>query len=91
MPVGHYFKRILEAIRLKIPFYARWASLFEKGQTGLKKKAIRLLSMPVGHLFKSSFLCPLGITFEWLCLALPGFDTGFDTGNTPNCMIMTFL
>ena len=37
-----------------------------------KKKAIRLLFMP---------------GFAWLCLALPGFDTG----NTPNYMIMTFL
>ena len=47
--------------------------------------------MPTGHHFKrilqairlkNSFLCPLGIT---LIQALP------DTGNTPNCLIMTFL
>ena len=66
MPVGHLFNfagntpavgmKCLLRITLKVPFYARWASFFDR-----------------------------------LCLALIQALPGFDTGNTPNYMIMTFL
>ena len=63
MPVGHYF--LLMGIG-QVPFYARWASFFDRlclliriGQTGLEKNGHHFLKgfaccrdeMPAGHYF----------------------------------------
>ena len=89
----HFFDRLWQAIRL-----------LKKITLILMTPGWCRDEMPTRHHFRNSFLCPLGISFEkgqtglkrrqyafFLCQALPGFDTGFDTGNTPNCLIMTFL
>ena len=73
MPVGHLNKTGLE-----IPFYARWALLFDR-LCLLKKITLILMTpdwcrdeMPVGHYFLTGFawLCLALLGFAWLCLAL---------------------
>ena len=68
----------------QVPFYARWASFFDR-----LCLLIRIGQVPFYARWASFFdrLCLALPDFAWLCLALPGFDTG----NTPNYMIMTFL